>query len=175
MSENTNNLDENSSHEPAETYNERKFREKPFCYQDKDILRLIRKKNSNKPRQNEILRQIYFTLTEIASDRGNNRFSASMKEIASYSGFSPWTIRRHLPILVEYGAILIRQVIVDKEQSANEYTLLSLKTPGANVSENEDGTIRKFDPPSLPARGGTSRERVLLEDNNIEILSLIHI
>ena len=81
----------------------RKFRDMPFCWQDKEALRLIRDRLPRKEQSSA--RNIYLALTEIASDKGTDNPAIFLQEIAYYSGISERTIRKHLNSLAKLGLV----------------------------------------------------------------------
>lgn len=88
----------------------RSTRNQPFCWQEKKILRLLRKKYS----KSELvkLRCLYGTITEIDSDFNSRDIKYFTKTIHSYSGLSMDWIPKGLKILERMNMI---QIIEDRE------------------------------------------------------------
>lgn len=75
----------------------REFRKMPFCWQDKPILKLINDKVSR--RELPQVRNIYLTLTEIASNQNTQWVIIYLFDIAKISWLSEPTIQKWLEIL----------------------------------------------------------------------------
>ena len=88
----------------------RQFRKQPFCWQEKNVLRLLKRKYSKR----KILsrRSVYLALTEIESDFGKSFIKNYTKTIATYAG-----IDRHLAsqILKEFEKLgIVKMTILRK-------------------------------------------------------------
>lgn len=66
----------------------RSIRNQPFCWQDKDILRLINRYYQHDKSKLLKMRGLYFTLTEIEYDFDNYDVQFFTKIISDYSGLS---------------------------------------------------------------------------------------
>ena len=88
-----------------ETKHKPRTLDKPFCWQEKSSLRLIRKMYTNVKRTRTAL-VIYLALTEMASNSGkNDRFMAYRSQIAELSATSPSTIDRYIDDFVQIGLL----------------------------------------------------------------------
>lgn len=86
---------------------DRSTRNQPFCWQEKKILRLLRKKF----KKNELgkMKLLYCTITEIDSDFNGKDILYYTKTISSYSGLSVDWIPRGLKKLEKMGIIRIEK------------------------------------------------------------------
>jgi methyltransferase-like protein len=84
----------------------REFRKSPFCRQDKSILRLINEKTTRK--ELPAIRNLYSTLTEIASNQARENISIYLFDIAKISGLSERTVSKGLDHLKKLGIVFMK-------------------------------------------------------------------
>ena len=79
----------------------RSIRKQPFCWQEKEVFRMLRKQY----KKNELvkMRCLYDTITEIDSDFNGQEIKYYTKTIHSYSGLSKDWIPQGLKKLEELG------------------------------------------------------------------------
>lgn len=88
-----------------ETKHKPRTTEKPFCWQEKKALRLIRTMYTSTKRTRTAL-TIYLALTELASNSGkNDKFMAYRSQIAELSATSPSTVDRYIVDFVQIGLL----------------------------------------------------------------------
>ncbi len=172
----------------------RQFRKQPFCWQEKEVLRLLKKEYNKRtlPRR----RSVYLALTEIESDFGKEFIKNYTKTIATYAG-----INRHLAskILKEFEKLGIIKIEILRDGCGKfcgkKVDLLSKKSspladnppvdnpPVVNVphkkvvsskkvvSFKKDGDIKNFNYPDERRRliqkmsmSGTSQERTRMQE-----------
>ena len=86
----------------------RTTRNQPFCWQEKSILRMLRKEFQGAELVK--LRNLYLTLTEIHSDFNGKPIKFFTKTISTYSGLSKEWIPKGLSILESFDIISFRQL-----------------------------------------------------------------
>ena len=89
----------------------RTIRNQPFCWQEKKINRLIRKRFLNKSERSKML-LLYATLSEIDNDFNSKDIKYYTKTISTYSGLS----REFIPTgLKKLEALNILKLVLDRE------------------------------------------------------------
>ena len=127
-----------------------------WCWQDKDILDLIRK-NFNGQRLTTAL-AVYLSLTELASNQGLDEFPAYFSQIAKLSGKSIPTIKIYSNQFITIGILNKKNRKVDEKTNlSNQWSLL---TP--SVSNNYPTSTNDSYPTSV------EDSYQLLEENEIE-------
>jgi hypothetical protein len=99
--------------------------DRPWCWQDKDVIRRIRDACDDKTYLDQTL-ALYLTATEKASDKQSVTFEVSKRELAAKSGVS---LRRVTTILNEFRSLgvlnwITNRVPGSKELLPNTYTLM---------------------------------------------------
>ncbi len=107
----------------------------PFCWQEKEIMRVIRENYMGEKRTTAIA--IYQCVTEIASNNGNNAFTAYNSQVAELSGKSRSTIKIYVKQFITLG-ILEKNTrkFNDRINLASEWRLLSLGNNSNSTSSN---------------------------------------
>lgn len=90
----------------------RMTRNQPFCWQEKAVLRFLRKKY--KGLELSRLRNLYLTLTEMSSDFMCGTFKFYTKTIETYSGLARDWIPKGLKIFQQLGIIEIHEIRQDR-------------------------------------------------------------
>jgi Helix-turn-helix domain len=106
----------------------RNIKDGPFCWQHKKQLRMITDTFSESE-QGASARSVYVALTELASDNGNETFTATKALIAHKAGLSVSTVQRLLKGLEQLGVVHIEGQFAERNSGAirapNTYTLLA--------------------------------------------------
>jgi hypothetical protein len=84
----------------------RSTRKQPFCWQEKKVLRLLKKKYKGETLSK--LRNLYLTLTQMDSDFNGKEIKWYTKSISTYSGLSIRWIPKGLKIFEELNIIEIK-------------------------------------------------------------------
>lgn len=138
----------------------REFRQSPFCWQDKPTLRLI---NNNVDRkQLSSIRNVYLTLTELASDYSSENINVFIFDVANRSWLSENTVSKCLDILKNLN-------IIDYEEQVRtsdwRYEKKWIRLVNANLTEhNFEKTSNKL----WKNFGGQSLGYIEDNKNNIE-------
>lgn len=122
----------------------REFRKSPFCRQDKTILRLINENTTRK--ELPAIRNLYSTLTEIASNQARENISIYLFDIAKISWLSERTVSKWLDQLDKLWIVFIKpqERWVDGKYKAKEIWLTDgTSTEGKfkESSEKDEGKI----------------------------------
>ncbi len=127
-----------------------------WCWQDKDILDLIRENFSGQRLTTALA--VYLSLTELASNQGLDEFAAYFSQIAKSSGKSIPTIKNYSNQFISIGILGKRNRKVDnKTNLSNQWSLL---TP--SVNNNYPTPISN----KYPTSGDNGYQ--LLEENELE-------
>lgn len=127
-----------------------------WCWQDKDILDLIRE-NFKGQRLTTAL-AVYLSLTELASNNSSDEFTAYFSQIAKLSGKSIPTIKSYSNEFIKIGILKKKNRKVDgKTNLSNEWSLL---TP--SVSNNYPTSTNNSYQTSV------ENDYLLLEENKLE-------
>jgi hypothetical protein len=115
-----------------ETNNEqhpRQIKDAPFCWQHKDVLRMITETFSESD-QAVSARSLYVALSELASDNESQTFTATKALIAHKAALSISTVQRLLNGFEQLGVVQVKRNLEKQTQGAikspNTYTLLSI-------------------------------------------------
>lgn len=111
----------------------REFRQSPFCWQDKPILRHIN--NNVQRKQLSSVRNVYLTLTEIASDYSSEDIKVFIFDVSNRSWLSEDTVSKCLHILQELWIIDYWE---QKRNSEWKYDKKEIRLISANL------TVPKF-------------------------------
>lgn len=107
----------------------------PWCWQDKNALRLIRKLFFERPKRQTTCLTIYMCLTELASNNNSSdSFCACNATIAKMAGKSISTIKTYCNVLITLGLLYKKERKRGKQNLANEWFLL--ETP--NIPDNNN-------------------------------------
>ena len=99
-----------------------------WCWQDKDILSLIRENFKGQRLTTSLA--IYLSLTELASNNSSDEFTAYFSQIAKLSGKSIPTIKSYSNQFIKIGILKKKnRKIDDKTNLSNQWSLL---TPSVN-------------------------------------------
>ena len=96
----------------------------PFCWIEKQKLRMINDVFSQKTGRAEAPRSLYVALCEIASDKQSDKFNVSQAEIAQRAAMSVASVKRILPILQRLGLIKIQRNSINGIEVQSTYTLI---------------------------------------------------
>lgn len=116
----------------------REFRKFPFCWQDKPTLRYI---NDNVERkQLSSIRNIYFTLTELASDYSSEDIKVFIFDVANRSWLNEKTVSKCLKILEDLWIITFwkQQKNSDWKYWKKEIRLVSANFTARNFGESSE-------------------------------------
>lgn len=138
----------------------RSTRNQPFCWQEKKILRLLRKYFTGAELQK--FRNLYLTITEIDSDFNGKDIKFYTKTVSTYSGLSKDWIPKGLKVLEELKMI---QIIEDRENGKFKGKRL-IFTP-ENIEEIPLKTVtgKPVNGKSTNGNLETSEDITYLEDN----------
>ena len=90
----------------AQTENHiRIFRDNPFAWYDKEVMRYLRGKYGKDKKKFLIIRAVYTALTEIESDFKTSPISFFTKTVGTYAGVSREVAGKYLNMLEEEGLI----------------------------------------------------------------------
>jgi hypothetical protein len=105
----------------------RAFKDGPWCWQHKQVIRFIRDCFDQEKNMTSAL-AVYVALTELASDHQSETFTSTIRQIASKAGTSYRTAISVLKRFERLGLVAIqRNIIADShEKAASTYTLLRL-------------------------------------------------
>jgi len=96
---------------------------KPFCWQDKEIIRFIRKQYSGKKRTTA--QAVYLVLSEIESNYGKKHgFPAYYIQIGDMCGKSSSTAKRYCDEFIKFGILQKENCKRGKQNIANKWLLL---------------------------------------------------
>ena len=117
--------------QPSKNHKVRDYREAPFAYQDKPVLRYIRREWIEKRISDDAyrnLRNVYCALTEIASNKASQTIEASNRTLLLYCGLKDWrTIKKCLDTLEAWAFIAITKIRgADAKFRPRSITLLSV-------------------------------------------------
>ena len=134
----------------------RNIREQPFCWQEKKILRFLRKRYTKSTLVK--MRTLYLTLTEVSSDFNNQDIKYYTKTIATYSGLSQDWIPTGLKELIDLNIVQVSE----ERDSKGLYTNKTLIFTPENIQEIPPKPVT-----GKPGNGFTvTGESDSLEDNN---------
>jgi len=144
----------------------RSTRNQPFCWQEKKVLRLLRKKFN----KSELvkMKSLYLALTEIDSDFNGKPIKFYTKTISTYSGLSVKWIPKALQSLKQY------EIIEMVEERDNKGHILSRKlifTPEKLVEKPNSGKTYIRIIPNMPkptVRKPASGQMLTLEDSSLK-------
>lgn len=137
------------------------FRDSPFCWQEKEALRFLRKNFSGRQLVN--LRCLYLALTEIESDFAGKEIKHYTKMLESYSGMSRQAVSENLSTLEsigfvkteekrdEHGRFNGRTVILQPVN--NLFSDKNILKNEISFNKNNNGTGRQFAVTGKTARG----------------------
>jgi hypothetical protein len=123
------------------------FREKPFGYFDKPIMRYLRKKYGKDKKRFIALRSTYLAICEMESDFESNAISAFNKTVGTYAGLSREAVGKYVKMLEKEG--LIQKVRISDPtthlQSKGTYLriLSSLEFAKTHPDIDEEETLPK--------------------------------
>lgn len=139
----------------------RSTRKQPFCWQEKKILRIIRRQF----KKNELskLRNLYLTITEMDSDFNGKDIKFYTKTIGSYSGLARDWIPTGLNILEDLQIIKI----VEERENGKFKGKKLIFTPD-NIKEIPRKTVtgKPVNGKSVPGLFDSSEDSSYLEDSN---------
>lgn len=146
----------------------RSTRNQPFCWQEKKILRLLRKHFQ----KNELskLRNLYCAITEMDSDFNSQPINYYTKSIVAYSGLHKDWVPKGLRMLQQLNIIEIKEI--REEGRFHSKTVIFTPDKVKDIAKDHDKegnfTVTHFSGNGKTGNGKT----VTLEDSNIlEILS----
>ena len=121
----------------------REFRKSPFCRQNKDQLRFINMSASRK--ELPAIRNLYFTLTEIASNQNNDQINIYLFDIAKISWLSEKTISKSLDILKKWNIVYFepQERWTDGKYKSKEIILIDWDITVRKLKENWKKVERK--------------------------------
>ncbi|NIP29004.1 MAG: hypothetical protein GTO02_00025, partial [Candidatus Dadabacteria bacterium] len=139
----------------------RSTRKQPFCWQEKNILRLIRKQY--KKSELAKLRNLYLTITEMDSDFNGQDIRFYTKTINTYSGLSKDWIPSGLKILQDMKVIEIKE-----ERIKGKFKGKKLVFTPDNIQEIPRKTVtgKPVNGKSILGLFDTSEDSTYLEDSN---------
>lgn len=156
----------------------RDFRKKPFAWQDKEALRMMRDHFSGKTLSS--VRNLYLGLTEIASDNASNSFKpqGGNKTIKAYTGLTKKSLKEARQNLLMLNLIMVFDITESNEGRLGYYYVLiepnrdeKLTEPlvhKVTLEDNEELKLSTTDSPSSDSRASESRghleDKVVLED-----------
>lgn len=137
----------------------RSTRNQPFCWQEKIILRAIRKKYNKS--ENAKLRNLYLTITELDSDFNGKDIKYYTKTISKYSGLSVDWIPQGLKVFQDMGIIQMTE-----ERLKGKYKGKLLTFTPENLKETPQKTVtgKTGTGKSVNGKNDTSEDILLLED-----------
>src|SRR5437773_6254345 len=100
---------------------ERQIKSAPFCWQHKEPLQMITETFSESD-QAASARSVYLALTELASDNGSERFTATKALIAHRAGLSISTTERLLKGFEQINLVAITRNRIGAWKQPNSYT-----------------------------------------------------
>ena len=124
----------------------------PWCWQEKSVWRSVNmfyeENPAAKPAKPYTL-AIYLALTWTASDRQNDRFTASIKRLSVRAGCSERTASKALSLLMTLGIIDVRNRFapVNNRQFTSKYELYTAASDHAVLSSETDN-IQRYKPVS---------------------------
>ena len=134
-----------------------------WCWQDKDILGLIRENFKGQRLTTSLA--IYLSLTELASNNSSDEFTAYFSQIAKLSGKSIPTIKSYSNQFIKIGILKKKNRRVDnKTNLSNEWSLL---TP--SVNNNYPTSVNNSYPTSVDNDYQQLEENELEKDNQKEV------
>jgi len=116
----------------------REFRKSPFCRQDKSILRLINEKTTRK--ELPAIRNLYSTLTEIASNQARENISIYLFDIAKISWLSERTVSKGLDHLKKLWIVFMKpqERWTDGKYKSKEIRLTDGQTTVGKLEESSE-------------------------------------
>lgn len=120
----------------------RSTRNQPFCWQEKKILRLIRKTYQKNNVKMSKMKLLYCTLTEIDNDFNGKQINYYTDTIRSYSGLSKAFISRSLKEFEELGIIKLDIERVNGKITGKTLTFTPENIKEQNWSNSENTNIR---------------------------------
>jgi len=140
----------------------RSTRKQPFSWQEKKVLRIIRKKYSGS--MNAKLRNLYLTITEMDSDFNSQDIKFYTKSINTYSGLSTEWIPTGLKILE--NELNIIEIIEERE--GGKFKAKTIKFTPDNIKELPHKTVtgKTFNGESVTGKNATLKDSSYLEDNS---------
>jgi len=125
------------------------FREKPFGWFDKSVMRYLREKYGKDKKKFSLIRSVYLALCEIESDFAGTPISFFTKTVGTYAGLSREATGKYINLLIEEGLVRKQQM---KDPQTKQFTggtevaILSLqdrKTPEKPLSGYPDDGVRQ--------------------------------
>jgi hypothetical protein len=143
----------------------RSTRNQPFCWQEKTILRILRKTYSGSLLGK--LRNLYLTITEMDSDFNNQDIKYYTKTIATYSGLSDEWIPEGLKLFENHEMIRIEE---DKEKGKFKgkrliFTPENVKEMPVKTVTGKTGNGKTGNGEIVTGFSGTLEDSTLLEDS----------
>jgi len=144
---------------------ERQIKDAPFCWLHKEPLEMIAETFSESD-QAASARSVYLALTELASDNGSERFTATKALIAHRACLSISTTERLLKGFEQLNLVAITRNRIGAWKQPNTYTLLTIRNGYATLRNgqprsNPDRTRKKGkelkEPPIAPQGGRVCR------------------
>lgn len=108
--------------------NKRTINDAPFCWQGKNVLRMIRQHFESTNFSIYAAGFLYVSLTELASNHSGEIFEASNSLLSQMSGLGQTTVKKIMPEFEKIGLIKILRRMEDKVNLPNQITLLGLVT-----------------------------------------------
>ena len=140
----------------------RSTRNQPFCWQEKKVNRMIRRKTTNNSEKIKLL-LLYATITEMDSDFNGKDIKYYTKTISTYSGLSKDFIPKGLKILEK-----LKVLVVKEEREKGKYKGKKLAFTPQKVIEipREPVTGETFIGETFIGEPDTSEDSILKEDSS---------
>lgn len=107
----------------------------PFCWQEKDILRLIHRCEKFKKAEIATAIAVYTVLTYYASNNGSDSFQMKRQTLCNFLGRSPNVVDGYLKRFAELGVLEKEPVVRDNEYRKMSFRLLPM--PAVSLSTGE--------------------------------------